>query len=132
MEILKARSRLHSNTRRQFQLLTVFFLELLRVGAAAPGPVVEVRALFLGLVAFTGGGDGSGDMEGTDEAVDSLDDRRAGVFSSFAGLILIEVPVRVLRAVRNGGKGAISSSSWSSSSSSKEPGMVCARIGPLI
>lgn len=111
--------------------MTVFFLELLRVAAAALAPVIEVRVLFLVLDAFTGGEDGSGDMEGNEEAVDNLDDRRAGVFSSFAGLALVAVPVRGLRAVRNGGKGAISSSSWSSSSSSNEPGMVCARTGPL-
>jgi hypothetical protein len=79
-----------------------------------------------GTVVFTGGGDGSGDMKGTASAIGGL----AGVFSSFANLVLIEVFVRVFRAVLNGVKGAISSSSWSFSSSSKEPGIACARTGP--
>lgn len=90
----------------QSQLLTTFLLELLRVAVGTPALAFEVRVLFLILVALAGGDDGSGDTEATDEVVDNLDDRRAGVFSPFAGLSFVEAPVRDLRAVRDGGKGA--------------------------
>jgi hypothetical protein len=94
------------------QLFTAFLLELLRVAVGAPAPAFafEVRVLFLLLAALTGGGgdDGSGDTDATDEVVDNLDDRRAGVFS---GLGFVEATARVLRVGRDGGKGA----TWSSS-----------------